>query len=602
MIGLPLPSENFLVQQLLLNYLPTVISTIIEPFWVVLNRLLCLFQPFEQLRRGNAPPSTSLNLRYTSIPPPLVLWRALRAKHFLLAAVCGMALLANVLTIALSGLFNQSFVYMSEGLLLRQLHIATTKPRNTWHNSGVTMDNFYVADSNITSGTPLPPWVTPDRYFVPFELPLATDTTTRYQGITTAIMAELQCEELHNSHSKHLFNFTLSDYATFIRITTSHYQPDGGIRRCQATNQNYQIGPDHQVGVEGNPEGIKAAEILATMLEYNGTGIAVDVSAERAFCEKQILAGWIRSNITLEVPTSNDTQSDSARKTTSVAMDQMFMVCRPRFSNATFEVTVDSLGTVLNSRPAKSDVTITNITALFSVADRLWDAFAQRHNSIWHNDTFATDWASYLIKQLTHSSAILDPRAPVPLFTPTAALFGEVYRRAFATLVSVNSVWSLPEASSNVTTNAIPAAAITGHWRVFMNPTMFTLAITILSLDLAVAAWLYAARPKAFLPRLPTSLASVIATFAAGEVVQDLRTKTGQAAGPVSVEEQMVHLESKGWKFGYGKLFPGKDGRTHFGIERVPFFTPLQADDRARGKSSGRRRRLGRIWRPGTKE
>lgn len=601
LLGLPLPSDNFLVQQLLLNYLPTSISTIIEPFWVVLNRLLCLFQPFDQLRRGNAPPSTTLNLRYSSIPPQLVFWRALRAKHFLLAAVCGMALMANVLTIALSGLFNQSFVYVSKDLLLRQLHVSTTEPRDTWHHSGFTLDNFYVADSNISTGTPLPPWVTPDRYFVPFELPLSTDTGTRYQGITTGVMAELQCEEMHKTQGNHLLDFTLSDDATFITLSTSHHQTDGGILRCQPLDG---VGYSSQgrVPVAGNPEGIKAAEILTTMVEYNGTGIGADISAESAFCRTQILAGWIRSNITREASASNNTVHGSTRKTTSVAIDQMFMVCGPRFNNASFEITVDNLGTVLDSRPANSNLTTTNITALFSVSDNLKNAYMRStKNFVWHNDTLATEWSSYLIKQLARSPAILDPHAPVPLFASTAALFSEVYSRTFAILVSVNSVWTLAPASSNVSINTIPAKAITGHWRIFMNPTMFKLAIIILSLDLLVAAWLYAARPTTFLPRMPTSLAAVIASFAAGEVVRDLKTETGKGAKAVSVEEQMAHLESKRWRFGYGKLFPGKDGRSHFGIERVPFFTPLQADDGADEKSGGLRLRFGRIWRPGRK-
>ena len=523
-----------------------------------------------------------------------------------------MALLANVLTIALSGLFNQSFVHISEGLLLRQLCVNTTAPRNTWHKWEVTMDNFYVAGSNITAGTPLPPWVTPDRYFVPFELPLSTDKATRYQGITTAVMADLQCEEMHNSQGKHLLNMTLSDDATFIKISTSHHQPDGGILRCQAQPENLNL--ERRLDVAGNPEGIKATEIVTGMVESNGTEIASDVTAEREFCDKHILAGWIRSSITLEATPSNSTTSNSTtsnstisnntvprptRKTTSVAMDQMIMVCQPRLSNASFEIIVDSLGTILDSRPVKSNLTVNNITAVFSVADTLMASFMPRKSFVWHNDTFATDWPSYLIKQLTKSSAILDPHAPVPLFAPTAALFAEVYRRNFALLVSVNSVWFLPEASSNLTINTIPALAITGHWRIFMNPTMFKLAITILSLDLAVAAWLYAARPKAFLPRLPTSLASVIACFAAGEVVRDLKREIGKGAGAVSVEEQMTRLENKGWKFGYGKLFPGKDGRSHVGIERVPFFTPWQADDDAGKQSGGLRRRLGRMWRPG---
>lgn len=130
---------------------------------------------------------------------------------------------------------------------------------------------------------------------------------------------------------------------------------------------------------------------------------------------------------------------------------------------------------------------------------------------------------------------------------------------------------------------------------------MFKLAIIILSLDLAVAAWLYAARPKAFLPRMPTSLASVITSFAAGNVVQDLKTEVGEDARAVTVKEQMQHLENKEWRFGYGKLFPDKDGRRHMGIERVPFYEPLQARNGENEGSGGLRRRLQRMWRPGGK-
>lgn len=407
------------MQQLLLNYLPTSIATLIEPFWVVLNRLLCLLQPLDQLRRGNAPPSTSLNLRYSSIPPQLVFWRALHARHFLLAAVCGMAFLANILTIALSGLLTQHFVSLSNDLLLRQLHLVATKPNSTWMNAGITMDNFYIADANITAGSPLPPWVTPDYYLVPFELPPSADQATRYRAITTGVRAEFQCEELHNSQGQNLFNFTLNSDATGAAITISHYQPDGGMLRCQT-----------DVGWGGNPEGINAAEVLHLVAASNPTGS----SAESAFCRAQIVAGWIRSNITLEAPSSNNTVLGSARRTTSVVMNHMFMICKPRVSNTSFEVTVDSSGRVLDSRSIDPIPSTTNVTALFSVSDDIITAILHtgtNRGMVWHNDTVAADWPNYLIKQLTHSPAILDPHAPVPLFDPTAALFSSVYSRTF---------------------------------------------------------------------------------------------------------------------------------------------------------------------------
>lgn len=588
-LGLPLPSDNFLVQQLLLNYLPTSIATLIEPFWVVLNRLLCLFQPFDELRRGNAPPSVSLNLRYSSIPPQLVFLRALRARHFLVAAVCSVALLSNVLTIALSGLFSQSFVYLNDDLLLRQLSVTSTEPETstTWLDTGVTMEPFYVADSNITAGTPLPAWVTPDHYFLPFEIPPTTGKATKYEVITTGVRAELLCEQMRQSQGRNLFNLTFSNNATAATLSTSHYQPDGGIIKCQI-----------EVGWKGNPEGRNAAEVLTTMANLRGS----ETDPISRFCRAQIVAGWIRSNITLAAQRTRNTGSAVAHNTTSVAMDHMFMVCQPRLSNSTFAVTVDSSGAVSDSRPVDPIPSTANITGLFSLSDDIITSIlapAISPGMWWHNDTLAADWPNYLIKQLARSPAILDSHAPVPLFAPTAALFSSVYSRTFAILVSLNTVWSpLPDSRYSNTTITIPAKAITGHWRVVMNPTMFKLAIIILSLDLAVAAWLYTARPKAFLPRVPTSLASVIASFATGNVVEDLKTQSDEDRDAVTVGEQMRHLESKGWRFGYGKLFPDKDGRRRMGIERVPFFEQLQATNgESEGSGGLHKRALRTIWR-----
>lgn len=105
-LGLQLPSQNKFVQNLLENYIPTAIATLIEPLWVLLNRLLCLLQPIQELQDCKAKAQDSVDLNYNSLPPQLVLFKALRARHFVLAAVCSMALLANVLSIAFAGLFN----------------------------------------------------------------------------------------------------------------------------------------------------------------------------------------------------------------------------------------------------------------------------------------------------------------------------------------------------------------------------------------------------------------------------------------------------------------------------------------------------------------
>ena len=83
-LGLPLPSGNPVVTNVVLNYVPVTFATLLESFWVLLNRSLCVLKPFEELRNGEAMASASVDLKYTSLPRPLVL---LRAFSFLPACV-----------------------------------------------------------------------------------------------------------------------------------------------------------------------------------------------------------------------------------------------------------------------------------------------------------------------------------------------------------------------------------------------------------------------------------------------------------------------------------------------------------------------------------
>jgi hypothetical protein len=125
-LGLSLPSQNKFVQNLLENYIPTAIATLIEPLWVLINRLLCLLQPIEELKTCNANAKDSIDLDYSSLPPQLVILKALRARHLVLAAVCSMALLANVLSIAFAGLFHHNVVAVFKSVCTQKLLVVTS--------------------------------------------------------------------------------------------------------------------------------------------------------------------------------------------------------------------------------------------------------------------------------------------------------------------------------------------------------------------------------------------------------------------------------------------------------------------------------------------
>lgn len=68
---------------------------------------------------------------------------------------------------------------------------------------------------------------------------------------------------------------------------------------------------------------------------------------------------------------------------------------------------------------------------------------------------------------------------------------------------------------------------------------------------------------------MPTSIAAIIALFAAGSAVQDL-----EGTSLFSKKERRAHLRVLGHRYGYGK-FLGFDGSIQVGIEKEPF---LQAD------------------------
>ena len=131
-----------------------------------------------ELLGGDAEARRSLLLKYTSLPPQLVFLRAIRGRHFLLAALALTALLANVLTVALSGLFTQQSVFGSLDWPLKSTYrpkfqfVLDGRPSPAYASFIQTWDPndaIYAVLDNLTNETGLPPWTTPDYFFLPLE-------------------------------------------------------------------------------------------------------------------------------------------------------------------------------------------------------------------------------------------------------------------------------------------------------------------------------------------------------------------------------------------------------------------------------------------------
>ena len=64
--------------------------------------------------------------------------------------------------------------------------------------------------------------------------------------------------------------------------------------------------------------------------------------------------------------------------------------------------------------------------------------------------------------------------------------------------------------------------------RLSVSPLMFTISIIILTFQLLVASLYYASRPSRFLPRIPTTIGSIIAFVAENQALENLTANNGE--------------------------------------------------------------------------
>ena len=295
------------------------VAACFEPAWVMLNRLICLLQPYEELRRGNARTARTLTVDYSSLPPQAVVTRALRAGHLSLAAVCAMAILANVLSIAFNSILFEETVSLVSRTTFTQPY---SLPLNgtAIGNSSLTFnrkdyDPFYVAMTNMTAGTSLPAWTDDAFFYLPFVNSTFRATDTTFRATTRAVRPSLECVPLSESGLDDN-NYRLNSSALNATILFSNT-----AEPCHVS-----VG----LAIRELPHGL-ASNVAAESL------IFTDKSNTSA-CDHVIVAGWLRcKNIA-----SSSSAHYSPQKTSWIGG-------KPKIQMSLRQVTVDSQGIVLES-------------------------------------------------------------------------------------------------------------------------------------------------------------------------------------------------------------------------------------------------------------
>ncbi|KAK5137765.1 hypothetical protein LTR08_007337 [Meristemomyces frigidus] len=341
--GLALPAKNRFLRQMLENYLPTIIATLIEPVWVILNRLLCVLQPFEELRNDDTSSGRSFGLNYASLPPQLVVFKAAATGHFTLSAVCLMALLANILAIAFGAMFNERSVLLpvsadfSHTWEAKFAEIdATLGPWGT--NSD--WDPFYIAMSNLTSASPMPAWTHDEGFYLPFDTTGSsrTNNSTLIEASTMAFGVNLTYQPLRAGSGDNSWKLVIGPNiysgGAAANLSLSFNDLSLGTLNCSA--QSTTIATQSSSGEFGYcPKGREATEIMSSMI-----ATVPGQSAMQSVCKQLIVGAWIRSP-TVANCTSGDGTGDVSGAIGLTDEDATVIACLPTLYAALTKVTVD---------------------------------------------------------------------------------------------------------------------------------------------------------------------------------------------------------------------------------------------------------------------
>lgn len=580
--GLPLPSKNKFAQNIVENYIPTAIATLIEPMWILINRLLCLLQPLEELRKGTAPAKRSIDLDYASLPPQLVVFKALRAKHYILAAVCFMALLANILAVAFAGIFNQDLHNVSTTstfeTVLQPKFVAingSVGPGRLGASSGAWSggdgnDHFLIAESNSTRGTELPAWTDNRMLYLPFKIETFSGTDRiLYTARTNAVGAKLDCAPLAAGT-----NFTGrfskgSDGSVSVKGQTQDFVFHTNVTAASGSSVICAGSASVRAGMitsgSGDTpyqcqEGPVAVEfVIPLSARTNAT------TEETEACAGLIGLGWARNPAGSCGPSLNRTLSDS---------DSFFVRCSPRLVVGEATVLVSPNGQL--QQPVKDLEVSEHLSAqdlerylsndiinLIGQSNQFLFPTGIDDSMPWHNDTFASQYINHFIRA-RNGTRLLDPYKPPPNFDDVEEPLRAVYSYLFAIWLGANKEKLLvPYETAPIPT--IQGWKIMRVERLFLSKPMTAVAEGILLCYAIVALLVYFRCPGEYLARLPTSIASIMALFAASAAVQDVK-----GTSQMSKKERARHLEELGARYGYGS-YVGGDGRVHIGIEKVPF-------------------------------
>ena len=489
--------------------------------------------------------------------------------------MCIITFSTNILAVALSGLIVEKTATVTFPIPSSQ-HFTPNFNENRIFNITFTIpyyDHFYTAMSNLTDGTLLPPWIDEKKFYLPLQVgnpqpftstgaPLSIQSI---RGSTTGIGADLSCFDLskdRNANNTVVFDPDAANSTVFFE--TTHVLQDGTRVKCYADTGQIGNTTIFTGNLTSGPSALEVMDHMAPVLDSDNT----------SFCISLIVAGWVRLGAENSAQNSPSNNSVSGR-----SLDYTFIGCTPKLRIATFDVYFDTANRIISSERTSnySEDTSQHFTnssserAFFKQANDLVTPFSNGDFK-WHNDSFTGDWMNSVLGFQIQSDSLVNPSAPVPNAANATALMKDMYARLFALVVGLNTHVLVPQ-EEDVQTMIVVEAAVE---RLFISAVMFQIAVVLLALQAVVAVLYYWKRPKLFLPRMPTTIATIVGMVENSRALEyfggDGRDGDENGRGRST--------RKKDWeeRYGYGR-FIGTDGKTHVGIEKQRYVVALKSQN-----------------------
>lgn len=599
--GLSLPSRFEVIRKLLENYLPLLAATLLESVWLVINRHLCALQPFEALRKGESQAKDSIDLDYSSVPPQFALIRALKKRHIFLGIVCAMPFLASLLSVAMSGFLFESNVQITHPSNLSRPHELLFNFINgsgevfTPNNTRMS-DVWYVATSNITASTPMPPWTDDDFFYLPFNA--SSDLNIRAR--TPAVGSRLRCTNQDAHSMLNVSGPPSMNYATTQISTSANLTLTMPLNSMNDRNATCRTSPNPNLSTTFEMDPF----VGSMAMEFNTRFHPASENAtleEIQFCNSLVAAAWIRADGERHYNRINDSYVNSTFDIHS--WDATLVTCQTELIHGVADITVDRNGFILERHSfneSQDSVTslfpYTNSSALDLIAQ--YEYFFVDSSLSWHIDDHPSDFVNYLIAAQWNDTSAIDPRMGIPPAKVIVPRYEAMYNKMFAIFMGRNYDLLLRQAGSNdsidlnATIAAISSQKLAGlssgvllatETRVFRSLPFLIIAEVILTLYILTTIMVYLFRPWRILARMPDTPASIIAYFAASNAIAQRRKRDSERADTVAkavqhyINDQATEPLLDDVKYSFGS-YMGTDGLMKVGIDDAHHVESLPLD------------------------